>query len=144
MIFMFLMAGSVYLSVYAAINLPCHPLLSALLAFAIYFVTASLSTIITVFLSLLLGRTDKFVLRKKIRYFVREHTDEYFRVLLGDGRIAVIPVSEITETRTDTKELCPYVEIEHYNIGGWRKLLLLSVYEDTLKYILYLPSEDEP
>lgn len=138
---MFLMAGSVYLSVYAAINLPCHPLLSALLAFAIYFVTASLSIIITVFLSLLLGRTDKFVLRKKTRYFVRERTDDYFRVLLGDGRIAVIPVSEITETRTDTEELCPYIEIEHYNIGGWRKLFLLSVYTDRLKYILYTNDE---
>lgn len=141
MIFMFLMAGSVYLSVYALINLPCHPLLSALLAFAIYFVTASLSTIITVFLSLLLGRTDKFVLRKKTRYYVRERTDEYFRVLLDNGKIAVIPVSEITETRTDTEELCPYIEIEHYNIGGWRKLFLLSVYADRLKYILYTNDE---
>lgn len=138
---MFLMAGSVYLSVYAAINLPCHPLLSALLACAVYFVTASLSIIITVFLSLLLGKTDKFVLRKKTRYFVRERTDEYFRVLLGDGRIAVIPVSEITETRADTEELCPYIEIEHYNIGGWRKLFLLSVYTDRLKYILYTNDE---
>ena len=138
---MFLMAGSVYLSVYALINLPCHPLLSALLAFAIYFVTASLSTIITVFLSLLLGRTDKFVLRKKTRYFVRERTDDYFRVLLDDGETAVIPVSEITETRTDTEELCPYIEIEHYNIGGWRKLFLLSVYADRLKYILYTNDE---
>ena len=141
MIFMLLMAGSVYLSVYALINLPCHPLLSALLAFAIYFVTASLSTIIAVFLSLLLGRTDKLVLRKKTRYFVRGRTDEYFRVLLDDGAIAVIPVSEITETRTDTEELCPYIEIEHYNIGGWRKLLLLSVYADRLKYILYTNDE---
>lgn len=141
MIFIFLMAGSVYLSVYALINLPCHPLLSALLSFAIYFVTASLSTIIAMFLSLLLGRTDKFVLRKKTRYFVRERTDEYFTVLLDDGRIAVIPVSEITETRTDTEELYPYIEVEHYNIGGWRKLLLLSVYEDTLKCILYTNDE---
>jgi hypothetical protein len=138
------MAGSGCLSVYAAINLPCHPLFSALLAFVIYFVTASLSTVIAIFLSMLLGKTDKFVLRKKIQYFVRERTDEYFRVLLGDGRIAVIPISEITETRTDTEELCPYIEIEHYNTGGWRKLLLLPVYEDTLKYILYLPSEDGP
>ena len=142
--FIFLIAGSVYLSMYAAINLPCHPLLSALLALIIYFVTASLSAIITVFLSLLLGKTDKFVLREKTRYFVRERTDEYFRVLLDDERIAVIPISEITETRADTEELCPYIEIEHYNIGGWRKLLLLSVYEDRLKYILYLPSEDGP
>ena len=144
MLFMFLMAGSVYLSVYALINLPCHPLLSALLSFAIYFVTASLSAIIATFLSLLLGKTDKFVLRKKTRYYVRERTDEHFRVFLGDGRTAVLPISEITETRSDTEELCPYIEIEHYNIGGWRKLLLLSVYKDRLKYILYLPSEDGP
>lgn len=144
MLFMFLMTGSVCLSVYALINLPCHPLLSALLSFAIYFVTASLSAIIAVFLSMLLGRTDKFVLRKKTRYFVRERTDDYFKVLLDDGKIAVIPISEITETRTDTEELCPYIEIEHYNIGGWRKLLLLSVYADRLKCILYLPSGDEP
>ena len=141
MIFMFLMAGSVYLSVYAAINLPCHPLLSALLSFAIYFVTASLLTLIAAFLSLLLGRTDKFVLRKKTRYFVRERTNDYFTVLLDDGKTAVIPISEITETRTDTEELCPYIEIEHYNIGGWRKLLLFSVYEDRLKYILYTNDE---
>ena len=143
MIFMFLIAGSVYLSMYAVINLPCHPLLSALLALVIYFVTASLSAIATVFLSLLLGKTDKLVLREKTRYFVRERTDDHFKVLLDDEKIAVIPISEITETRTDTEELCPYIEIEHYNIGGWRKLLLLSVYADRLKYILYLPSEDE-
>lgn len=138
---MLLTAGSVYLSVYAAVNLPYHPLLSALLAFAIYFATTILSIIITVFLSLLLGKTDKLILRKKTRYYVRERTDDYFRVLLGDGRIAVIPISEITETRTDTEELCPYIEIEHYNIGGWRKLFLLSVYEDRLKYILYTNDE---
>ena len=143
MLFMFLMAGSGCLSVYAAINLPCHPLLSALLAFVIYFVTASLSTVIAVFLSLLLGKTDTFVLRKKTRYFVRERTDEYFRVFLSNERTAVIPISEITETRTDTEELCLYVEIEHYNIGGWRDFFLLRMYEDTLKFILYLPSEDE-
>ena len=141
MVFMFLMAGSVYLSVYAAINLPCHPLLSTLLAFVIYFITASLSIIITVFLSLLLGKTDKLILRKKTRYYVRERTDDYFRVLLDDGEIAVIPISEITETRTDTEELCPYIEIEHYNIGGWRKLFLLSVYADRLKYIIYTNDE---
>ena len=141
MIFMFLMAGSVYLSVYAAINLPCHPLLSALLASVIYFVTASLSAIITSSLSLLLGKTDKLVLRKKTRYFVQERAGNYFNVLLDNGGTAVIPVSEITETRTDTEELCPYIEIEHYNIGGWRKLLLLSVYEDTLKCILYTNDE---
>ena len=141
MIFMFLMAGSVYLSVYAAINLPCHPLLSALLAFVIYFVTASLSAIIASSLSRLLGKTDKLVLRKKTRYFVRERAGDYFNVLLDNGGIAVIPVSEITETRTDTEDLCPYIEIEHYNIGGWRKLLLLSVYEDTLKCILYTNDE---
>jgi hypothetical protein len=126
---------------HAAINLPYPPLLSALLALAIYFITASLSTIIAVFLSLLLGRTDKFVLKKKTRYFVRERTDDYFKVLLDDGTIAVIPISEITETSTDTEELCPYIEVEHYNIGGWRKLLLLSVYEDTLKCILYTNDE---
>ena len=96
------------------------------------------------FLSLLLGRTDKLVLRKKTRYFVRERTDDYFKVLFNDGAVAVIPISEITETRTDTEELCPYIEIEHYNISGWRKLLLLPVYEDTLKCILYLPSKDGP
>lgn len=141
MIFMFLMAGSVYLSVYAAVNLSCHPLLSALLASVIYFVTASLSAIITSSLSLLLGKTDKLVLRKKTRYFVQERTDDYFTILLDDGEITVIPISGITETRTDTEELCPYIEIEHYNIGGWRKLLLLSVYEDTLKCILYTNDE---
>lgn len=141
MISMFLIAGSVYLSVYAAMNLPCHPLLSALLAFVIYFATANLSAIIAVSLSLLLGKTDKFVLRKKTRYLVQERAGNYFTVLLDDGKTAVIPISEITETRTDTEELCPYIEIEHYNIGGWRKLLLLSVYEDTLKCILYTNDE---
>jgi hypothetical protein len=138
------MAGSTYLSAYAAINLPYHPLLSALLAFVIFFITASLSTIIAAFLSLLLGRTGKFVLRKKTRHLIRGLTDDYFKILLDDERIAVIPILEITETRTDTEELYPYIEIEHYNIGGWRRLLLLSVYKDELKYILYSPSKDGP
>ena len=60
---------------------------------------------------------------------------------VGDNRTFVVPVSEITETRTDTKELCPYVEIEYYNIGGWRDFFLLRIYEDTVKYILYTNDE---
>lgn len=135
------MVGSVCLSAYAAVNLSCHPLFSALLASVIYFVTASLSAITACSLSLLLGKTDKLVLRKKTRYSVQERIGDYFTVLLNDGGTAVIPISEITETRTDTEELCSYIEIEHYNIGGWRKLLLLSVYEDTLKCILYTNDE---
>jgi hypothetical protein len=138
------MAGSVYLSAYAAINLPDHPLLSVLLAFVIFFITASLSTIIAVFLSLLLGKTGKFVLRKKTRHLVRVLTDDYFKILLDDEKIAVIHILDIAETRTDTEELYPYIEIEHYNISGWRRLLLFPVYKDELKYILCSPSKDGP
>lgn len=141
MIFIILMLGSVAGAIYTGLNLPFHWIIATLLGLIVYFILASAACLISVFLSLLLGRTDKFVLRKKTRYFVRERTDDYFRVLLDDGAIAVIPVSEITETRTDTEELCPYIEIEHYNIGGWRKLLLLSVYADRLKYILYTNDE---
>jgi hypothetical protein len=144
MVFLFLISGSVCLSAYAAINLPYHPLLSALLAFVICFVTVSLSAVIAVFLSLLLGRNDKFVLRKKTRYSVWGRTDDHVLIILRGGKVAVIPISKITETRTDTEELYPYIEIEHYNIGGWRRFLLLSVYEDELKYILHLPCEDGP
>ena len=143
MIFIILMLGSIAGAIYTELNLPFHWIIATLLGLVVYFVLASMACLISVFVSLLLGKTDKLVLKKKNRYYVRERSDKLLHLSAGDNRTIVVPVSEITETRTDTEELCPYVEIEHYNIGGWRDFFLLRMYEDTLKFILYLPSEDE-
>lgn len=141
MIFIILTLGSVAGAIYTGLNLPFHWIIATLLGLVVYFVLASMACLISVFLSLLLGKTDKLVLKKKNRYYVRERSDKLLHLSAGDNRTIVVPVSEITETRTDTEELCPYIEIEHYNIGGWRKLFLLSVYADRLKYILYTNDE---
>lgn len=143
MIFIILMLGSVASAIYTGLNLPCHWIIATLLGLVVYFILASAACLISVFVSLLLGKTDKLVLKKKNRYYVRERSDKLLHLSAGDNRTIVVPVSEITETRTDTEELCPYVVIEYYNIGGWRDFFLLRIYEDTLKFILYLPSEDE-
>ena len=144
MIFIILMFGSIAGAIYTGLNLPFHWIIATLLGLIVYFILASAACLISVFVSLLLGKTDKLVLKKKNRYYVRERADKLLHLFTSDDRTIVVPVSEITETRTDTEELCPYIKIEYYNIGGWRKLLLLPVYEDTVKYILYLPSKDGP
>jgi hypothetical protein len=134
------MAASLFVSVYAGVNFPGNSALAALIAFGIYTVLVSLSTIFSVFVSLLLGKTDKLVLKKKVRHFIKQRSESHVE-LVGEDEIAIIvPHSEITETHTDTKGLGPHVVIEHYGIGGWRSFFLLPVYEDTLKFILY---EDE-
>lgn len=144
MIFIILMLGSIAGAIYTGLNLPHHWIIATLLGLVVYLVLAAATCIISVFVSLLLGKTDKLVLKKKNRYYVRECSDKLLHLFTNDNRTIFVPVSEITETRTDTEELCPYIEIEHYNIGGWRKLLLLSVYKDELKYILYSPPKDGP
>lgn len=141
MIFIILMLGSIAGAIYTGLNLPFHWIIATLLGLVVYFVLAAATCIISVFVSLLLGKTDKLVLKKKNHYYVRERSDKLLHLFAGDGKTIVVPVSEITETRTDTEELCPYVEIEHYNIGGWRDFFLLRMYEDTVKYILYTNDE---
>jgi hypothetical protein len=99
--------------------------------------------VIVLFLSLWLGKTDKLVLKKKRRYWVRYRDDSITEVITPNSSGIVIDNFSFTETRFDTEELCPYVVFEYYNIGGWRRFLVPELYDDTIKVILYLPSEDE-
>jgi hypothetical protein len=95
------------------------------------------------FLSLLLGRSDKEVLLKKERYWIRNRKNDIYYIYSLDEDPLSVHTSYITETRTDTKTLLPYFEIEYYGLGGWRKFLLLDLYTHPRRIILYNPIKDE-
>ena len=143
MLFFFLMALNVASTICFSINLPYHWSISMLLSLLIYFVFSFFTCVIVLFVSLWLGKTDKLVLKKKRRYWVRYRDDSGTEIITPNSSGLVIDNSSFTETRFDTEELCPYVVFEYYNIGGWRRFLVPELYEDTIKVILYLPSEDE-
>ena len=128
---------------YVGFHAPLSPQWNFLLAAAINFVGAALSIGICVFFSLLLGKRDKFVLRKTQLYFVAYHTKD--KLVLNDykGGTFVIPRTDIAEVKTSETELCPYVEIQYYNIGGWRKFLLWDIYDNQIRFVLYTPVETE-
>ena len=143
MLFLFLMTFNVASAIYFGVNLPYHWTISVLLSILLYFVISFFTYGIMFLLLLWLGKTDKLVLKKKRRYWVRYRDDSVTEVVMPDSSGLVIDNSSFAETRFDTKELCPYVVFEHYNIGGWRRFFLPELYKDTIKIILYLPSEDE-
>lgn len=142
MLFLFLTILNIASVIYFSIHLPCHWTISALLSI-FYFVNSVFICGIVMFLSLWLGKTDKPVLKKKRRYWVRYRDDSITEVVLPDSSGLVIDNFSFSETRFDTEETCPYVVFEYYNISRWRRFLLLELYKDTIKIILYLPSEDE-
>lgn len=136
MLFLFLTVCSMVAAIIYGINMPYHWSISSLLSLLIYFLFSFFTCMIVLLLSLWLGKTDKLVLKKKRRYWVRYRDDSITEVVMPDSSSLVINNFSFTETRFDTKELCPYVVFEHYNIGGWRRFLVPELYEDTIKIIL--------
>ena len=143
MLFLFLTICSMVAAIICGINMPYHWSISVFLSLIIYFLFSFFTCIIVLLLSLWLGKTDKLVLKKKRRYWVRYHDETSTEVITPNSSALVIDNFSFTETRFDTEELCPYVVFEYYNIGGWRRFLVPEFYKDTIKVILYLPSEDE-
>ena len=143
MLFLFLTILNIAGVVYFGIHLPYHWTISVLLSILLYFAISIFICGIVTFLSLWLGKTDKPVLKKKRCYWVRYRDDSITEVVMPDSSGLVIDNFSFSETRFDTEETCPYVVFEHYNISRWRRFLLLELYKDTIKIILYLPSEDE-
>lgn len=143
MLFLFLMVLNVAGVMYFGIHLPYHWAISALLSILLYFVISLFICAFVLLMGLWLGKTDKLVLKKKRRYWVRYRDETSTEVITPNSSGLVIANSAFTETHFDTEELCPYVVFEYYNIGGWRRFLVPEFYNDTIKVILYLPSEDE-
>jgi hypothetical protein len=143
MIFWILYLLTLISTFYVGFNAPFSPLWNFLLAAAINFVGTVLSIGICAFFSLLLGKRDKFVLRKTQIYFVAFYTKD--KLVLNDykGGSFIIPRTDIAEVKTSEIELCPYVEVQYYNIGGWRKILLWDMYDNQIRFVLYMPVETE-
>lgn len=107
--------------------------------FGAYFILVLLSMLFMGFLSLLLGRRDKFVLKKSTKYEITYRDFDLIKVLNKQGRIEEVSTHLIDNTITDPEVLAPYLEINIYNSGGWRKYWLWEMYSDEVRYIVYLP-----
>jgi hypothetical protein len=111
-----------------------------LMGFTIYFCFSVLSFFFAVGVSMLLGRKDKYVLRRKRRYFITEYNDEYVKMRDFDGHFEKFALCLMDEIHY-CDVLTPYVDVEYYNHGGWRKIWLLDTYDDEVKYKCYLPDK---
>ena len=123
---------------YFGINAPFDLGWNIILAAAIYIGGTFLYVGICALLSLLLGRTDKFVLRKKTNHKV-VYIDSDLLTLADTGETVML--SDISRTIYSEKLDYPILRIEEYNIGGWRKKWLLELYKSRYNLILFLPIE---
>ena len=123
---------------YAGINAPFDLGWNILLAAAIYIGGTFLYIGVCTLLSLLLGGTDKFVLRKKTNYKVAYMDSDLLTVAETNETISL---SRINRTIYSEKLDYPILRIEEYNIGGWRKKWLLELYKSRYNLILFLPIE---
>ena len=123
---------------YAGINAPFDLGWKILLAAVIYIGGTFLYIGVCALLSLLLGGTDKFVLRKKTNYKVAYMDSDLLTIAETNETVSL---SRINKTIYSEKLDYPILRIEEYNIGGWRKKWLLELYQNRYNLILFLPIE---
>lgn len=99
--------------------------------------------VINVAVCMRLGEKGQLVLTKKIRYWIREERHDYIWADHETRRGIYFHKMYLAETRTDTKELVPYLIVEYYNSPWWLRLLTLNNSRARTKIIKYIPSEDE-
>jgi hypothetical protein len=144
MIFWLLLFGGLIASYGLAIYATDILLLRFGIWFIAYIVFGAAAILFSMGLSLWLGKTDKYVLREKRRYYITEDKDNIITVH-GYETNQKFKTSRdfMDEIHKDPVELCPYVEIEIYNTGGWRRWLLLDAYPNEYRYVLYEPTKEE-
>lgn len=94
--------------------------------------------LISVLLSLWLGKTSQTVLRKTISVPII-HLDSDSCTLQGG---AEINLSAVDDTIFVDDDIQPYIVVNRYNIGGWRRWLLFELYDDKIQYFVYLPKNN--
>lgn len=142
MLFGIFMTFGIFLAVKFALCLPFHWVFCMLIGILTYSFFVAAAGGLTVVVSMLLGKSGQTHLKKSRHYFVKSRDESYTYLYSGDGFIITVPNSEIAETHIDTSEQHPYMMVDYYNIGGWRRWLLVETYKDKPVYTLYLPSED--
>ena len=141
MLLWLLLLLDIALSIVIGVNLNIGVLGSIILGLLIYFVLCAISTVFVGFLSLLLGRINKFALKKKIRYEITNYDTNFITVLNKSNKTEILPMSHIDKIISNSTEV-PYLEVNIYNLTGWRAYWLWELYKDKVEYILYLPEKD--
>ncbi len=101
----------------------------------LYAALVIISMAVTLLASMLLGKRDKFVLRKISKYEITHLDTQKLQIANGE----TLNLSCIDNTIYVDDDITPTLEIRQYNIGGWRYRWLLAVYPDRYEYIVYLP-----
>lgn len=92
---------------------------------------------------LLLGKIGQSILTKKIRYWIRNEDAQLIEAYDKHKNKLVINKNLITETRSDAKEIAPYLIEESYYAPLWFRILFWSTDSEFTRYILYRHIEDE-
>ena len=98
-----------------------------------------IAMLISVLLSLWLGKTSQTVLKKTISIPII-HLDSDSCTLQGGAEINLSTVDNIIFVDDDIQ---PYIVVNRYNIGGWRRWLLFELYDDRIQYFVYLPKNNK-
>ena len=99
------------------------------------------SFLITIFVSLCLGDSDKYVLRKSSSENIISMTADLVTTESG----FTLPVKALKATIFVEADIEPYLVTRTYNISNRRRRWLWEMYKDRVEYIAYLPknwSED--
>lgn len=105
---------------------------------AVYTGLVFFSTMFMLLVSLALGKTDKKVLREKNTYAIT-NIDSLYVYYFHAGKEFRFPRINLDKIVYQDEKLTPLLVINRYNCGGWRKWLLLNLYEDTVESIVYVP-----
>lgn len=98
--------------------------------------------LLTLGLSLLLGRTNQYQLVGIRDYFIRDNSPAAGWFVIDTGK--TLREEDIDKVVYVPNRGCPaYVRVYRYGLVGWRALWLMPVRPDRYEYILYLPKKDE-
>lgn len=101
----------------------------------LYAALVVVSIAVTLAASMLLGKRDKFVLRKISKYEITHLDTEKLQIASGE----TLDLSLVNNTIYVDDDITPTLEVKQYNIGGWRQRWLFAIYPDRYEYIVYLP-----
>ena len=134
-----------FISIFLAIAFGAFCGETGLLAFIasslVYFMLFCVSFLSTLFISLCLGDSNKYVLRKNSNEPIISMTATQITTLSN----FTVPVKALKATIFVEADIEPYLVTRTYNISNCRRRWLWEMYKDKVEYIAYLPknwSED--
>ncbi len=136
MLFWLMFACSFVISVAVAFIIPTNSTLAAFgLGSAVYIGLSILSIAAFIGLSMLLGKSDTFVLKKNRTYTIISMDNGLITIAGGE----TLPIDKVHNTVYCKTVSSPVLNVKQYNIGGWRRRWLYEAYSDRWEYTLYLP-----